>query len=205
MQISIIGTGNMGRAIATRALAGGNDVKLVGKTPDDARPLAEELGGGVEVEETPSGEVVVLAVYFDAAMEAVRQHAEAVAGKVVVDITNPVTDDYSALVDTPAGSAAQEIAAASPEGTRVVKAFNTTFARTLVEGEVGGQPLDVFVAADDDEAKSAVIGLVEGGGLRAVDSGSLAHARHLEALGFLHIFIQGTLGTGGSSTVKILA
>jgi predicted dinucleotide-binding enzyme len=104
-----------------------------------------------------------------------------------------------------AGSAAQEIAGAAPQGAKVVKAFNTTFAGTLVEGAVSGQPLDVFIAGDDDDAKATVRRLVEDGGLRPVDAGPLARARELEALGYLHMALQEPLGTGFSSAVKVVA
>jgi 8-hydroxy-5-deazaflavin:NADPH oxidoreductase len=98
---------------------------------------------------------------------------------------------------------AEEVAAAAP-GAKVVKAFNTTFAGTLAAGgEVAGQPLDVFIASDDD-AKQTVAGLVEDVGLRAVDAGPLRRARQLEALGYLHMGVQEPLGTGYASAVKIL-
>jgi 8-hydroxy-5-deazaflavin:NADPH oxidoreductase len=90
-------------------------------------------------------------------------------------------------------------------GAKVVKAFNTTFAGTLTEGRVGGQPLDVFLASDDDDAKGVVSQLVRDAGLRPVDAGPLARAQELEALGFLHMALQGPLGTGFTSTVKVLS
>jgi predicted dinucleotide-binding enzyme len=205
MEVTIIGTGNMARGIGTRAVAGGNQVKLIGKAREQAEELATQLGNGAQAADSVSGEVVVLAVYYPDALEAVRRHGDDLRGKTIVDISNPLNEDFSGLVDRPAGSAAQEIAAAAPEGARVVKAFNTTFAATLVEGAVKGQPLDVFIAGDDGDAKASVRKLVEDGGLNAIDAGALASARYLEDLGFLHISLQSTLGTGGKSAVKILA
>jgi predicted dinucleotide-binding enzyme len=122
-----------------------------------------------------------------------------------VDITNPVdVSTFDGLV-TPAGSsAAEEIAKAAPAGANVVKAFNTTFAGTLVPAQVAGQPLDVLVAADDAEAKQAVLALIEAAGLRGIDAGPLRRARELEALGFLHMTLQESLGTNYASTVKLL-
>ncbi len=102
-----------------------------------------------------------------------------------------------------AGSVAQEIAGAAP-GAKVVKAFNTTLAGTLVDGEVAGRPLDVFVASDDDDAKGAVSRIASDGGLRPVDAGPLARAHELEALGYLHMAIQESLGTGYGSAIKVL-
>ena len=158
MRISIVGTGNMARRIATRALAGGNDVTLVGTERGKAEALAGELGGSAR------------------------------AGDRVE-----------------AGSAAQEIAGAAPDGAKVVKAFNARFAATLLEGRVAGQPLDVFIAGDDDDAKATVRQLIEGGGLRAVDAGPLARARGLEALGYLRMTPQQPLDTGFGSAVKVIA
>jgi 8-hydroxy-5-deazaflavin:NADPH oxidoreductase len=124
-------------------------------------------------------------------------------GKVVVDITNPVDFSSFTPLAVEAGSAAQEIAEKA-SGAKVVKAFNTVFAGTLVEGEAAGQPLDVFVAADDDDAKRAVSQLVTDGGMRALDAGPLARAHELEALGYLHMALQSTLDTGFASGVKVL-
>ena len=122
---------------------------------------------------------------------------------MVVDITNPVNETFDGLVTPPDGSAAQELAALA-SGARLVKAFNTTFATTLRAGDVAGQPLDVFMAGDDDHAKRAVAQLAEDGGLRPVDVGPLGRARELEAAGFLHMTVQGTLGTGFSTALKVL-
>ena len=94
-------------------------------------------------------------------------------------------DTFDGLVTPLDSSAAEELAAKLPSGAKVVKAFNTTFAGTLVAGEVAGQPLDVFIAGDDDEAKETVAGLVRAGGLNPIDAGPLRRARELERLGFL--------------------
>jgi hypothetical protein len=123
---------------------------------------------------------------------------------VVVDTTTPVDFSTFTPIDLEAGSAAQEVAKKVPEA-RVVKAFNTTFAATLPEGKVAGEPLDVFIASDDEDAKAAVRQLVEDGGLRAVDVGPLARARQLEALAYVHMAVQQPLGTGFSSALKIIA
>ena len=123
---------------------------------------------------------------------------------MLIDITNPVNETIDGLVTPPDGSAAQELAASAP-GARVVKAFNTTFAGTLIDGQVAGQPLDVFLAGDDEEAKASVSKLVEDGGLRPIDAGPLSRARELEAAGLVHMSVQGTLGTGFGERLKIVA
>ena len=187
--VSIIGTGNMGSAIADVVRRGGNTVELIGHGDSD-KPV--------------TGDVVVLAVYYGAVSDVVAQRGEQLAGKVVVDITNPVnTETFDSLVVPADGSATAEIAAALPQ-SRVVKAFNTNFAATLAAGTVGDQPTTVLIAGDDADAKSLLADVVTAGGLRAVDAGSLRRARELEALGFLQIGLaagEKIAWTGGFAVV----
>jgi 8-hydroxy-5-deazaflavin:NADPH oxidoreductase len=209
MDVTIIGTGNMARGIGARLVAGGHRVTVLGKEPGDAEAVVKELGGDGATQAGRSGEpitddVVVLAVYYPDAKAAVEQYGGGLSGKVLIDITNPVNETVDGLVTPPDGSAAQELAASAP-GARVVKAFNTTFAGTLIDGQVAGQPLDVFLAGDDEEAKASVSKLVEDGGLRPIDAGPLRRARELEAAGLVHMSAQNTLGTGFASALKILA
>jgi 8-hydroxy-5-deazaflavin:NADPH oxidoreductase len=207
MNVTIIGTGNMARAIGKRLTAGGHRVTVLGKEIDAAEAVIDELGAGSAKAgrsgEPIDDEVVVLAVYYPDAKAAVEGYGDGLSGKVLVDITNPVNETYDDLVTPPDGSAAQELAQRAP-GARVVKAFNTTFANTLAEGRVGEHPLDVFLAGDDQEAKATVSKLVEDGGLRPVDAGSLKRARELEAAGLLHMSVQDTLGSGFGSALKIV-
>jgi 8-hydroxy-5-deazaflavin:NADPH oxidoreductase len=207
MKVTIVGAGNIGRAIGTLAVAGGHEVEVVDRDPAEAASLAEELGERattLKPEASFGGEIVVLAVYYDDCKQAARQYGDQLAGKVVVETTNPVdTQTWASLAKSPGTSAAQETAELLPEGTAVVKAFNTTFAGTLVNGEVAGQKLDVFIAGDDDAAKQKVSQLVSDGGLRPIDVGPLARAEQLEQLGFLHIVIQEPLGLGFGSAFKL--
>jgi NADPH-dependent F420 reductase len=170
--VSILGTGNMGQAIAAVAGKGGHTVQVLGSSEAD----------------TPvSGDVVVLAVPYPALREVIAQRADQLAGKVVVDITNPLNfETFDSLVVAADGSAAAEVAAALPQ-SQVLKAFNTTFAGTLTSGTVGPLTTTVLIAGDDAEAKSTLAGIVTSGGLKAVDAGSLSRARELEALGFLQL------------------
>ncbi len=207
MKVTIVGAGNMGRAIGTRAVAGGHEVEIVDRDPADAQQLAEELGGSASALPPGApfgGEVVVLAMYYPAIKDAVREYAGMLAGKVVVDITNPVdTESWDSLATPPGTSSAEEVQQLVPQGTPVVKAFNTTFAQTLVGGQVAGQQLDVLIAGDDDEGKRKVSQLVSDGGLRPIDVGPLRRAQQLEQLGFLHISLQQPLELGFGSTVKL--
>ena len=214
MKVTIIGAGNMGRGIGHRLVAGGHDVTIVDRDLEEAEELVEELRGAAEgsaTVEAPGpgaelrGEVVILAVYCPGSLEITGGLGERLAGKVVVDIANPLNATFDGLATAPGTSAAEEVAASAPPGARVVKAFNTTFSGTLVEGEVAGQPLDVFVAGDDDEAKETVAQLVRDGGLRAVDVGPLERARQLEGLGFLGITLQQPLGLNFRSAWELVS
>ena len=206
MDVTIIGTGNMARGIGSRILAGGHKLTIVGKSAELAEGVVADLGDGAATAgpgDPLAGDVVVLAVYYPDARAAVEQYGDQLAGKTVVDITNPVNETFDGLVVPPDGSASQELSALAPEAN-FVKAFNTTFAGTLTAGEVSGQQLDVLIAGDDDAAKAAVSELARDGGLNPIDTGPLARARELEALGLLHMGLQEGLGTGYGSTVKII-
>lgn len=171
-KISIIGTGNMGEAIAELVAKSGNEAQLIGRA-DAGRAVL--------------GDIVVLAVPYSALSEVVAERATQLAGKIVVDITNPVNfETFDSLTVPSDGSAAAELAAALPE-SHLVKAFNTNFAATLSSGQVGGLPTTVFIAGDNDDAKSSLAQVVTAAGLNPVDAGSLARARELEAIGFQQI------------------
>jgi len=214
MNITIIGAGNMGRAIGTRLAAGGHSITYVDVNPEAAEKTAAEVKTAARKDAAVStaslgkmtlGEVVVLAVWYGANLEIARQLGAKLAGKVVVDIANPLNATYDGLVTAPDSSSAEDLAKAAVAGAKVVKAFNTTFAGTLVAGRVAGQPLDVFIAGDDADAKAKVAGLVTDGGMRPIDAGPLSRARQIEAMQFLHITLQGVLGTNWVSTIKIIS
>ena len=170
--LSIIGTGNMGQAIAAVAGRGGHSVQLLGQ-------------GDTETQVT--GDIVVLAVPYPAVSSVIAQRGESLAGKVVVDITNPLNFETFDSLTVPADSSATaEIAAALPQ-SRVLKAFNTTFAATLAKGTVGDLTTTVLIAGDHADAKSTLAGVITSGGLAVIDAGPLSRARELEAIGFLQI------------------
>lgn len=170
--ITIFGQGNMGQAIASVFTSGGHQVDFVGK---------EGLTG-------PAGDVVVLAVPYAAVPSILEANKEALTGKILVDISNPVNFENMDELVTPEGSsAAEEIAKLIPEA-RVVKGFNTTFAATLATKSVAGkETTTVQLASDDQEAKDIVAGYIQEGGLNTIDAGALKRARELEAMGFLQI------------------
>ena len=170
--LSIIGTGNMGQAIAAVAAKGGHAVQLLG-SKDQATDV--------------TGDIVVLAVPYPAVSTVLGERAASLGGKVVVDITNPLNFETFDSLTVPAdGSAAEEIASALPQSS-VLKGFNTNFASTLAAGTVGALTTTVSIAGDDADAKAALAEVITSGGLKVVDAGSLKRARELEALGFLQI------------------
>ncbi|MCA2218882.1 NADPH-dependent F420 reductase [Jidongwangia harbinensis] len=187
--VSIIGNGNMGKAISGIVTAGGNSVEVFGQA-DTNRPV--------------TGDIVVLAVPYPAVATVIAQRADQLTGKVVVDITNPLNFETFDSLTVPAdGSAASEIAAALPE-SRVVKAFNTTFAATLASGRVGELPTTVLIAGDNTDAKTLLAGMIAAGGVRAIDAGALRRARELEAIGFLQLTLaarEKVSWTGGFGVV----
>jgi 8-hydroxy-5-deazaflavin:NADPH oxidoreductase len=169
--VSIIGNGKMGQAIAGIATSGGNTVEIIGRSESDQ----------------VTGDIVVLAVPYPAVAEVLAARGDQLAGKVVVDITNPLNfQTFDSLTVPTDSSATAEIAATLPQ-SQVIKAFNTTFAGTLASGSVGELPTTVLIAGDDSDAKSLVGDIVTAGGLRAIDAGGLSRARELEAMGFLQI------------------
>ena len=212
MNVTLIGAGNMGRGIGHRLVAGGNSVTLIDSNPEAAETLAVELRGVAKngatvktatLENVELGDVVVLAVWYGVNLDLVKKFGNKLAGKPVVDIANPLNSTFDGLATAPDTSSAEEVAGAVPAGTKVVKAFNTTFAGTLVDGQVGGQKLDVFIAGDDEDAKQIVSGLITDGGLVAVDAGPLHRARQLEGLGLLGITLQFKHNLGFTSGWKL--
>lgn len=207
MNILIIGTGNMGRGIATRALAGKNTVTLYDEDGAKAQALAAELGASVAGDTRDAigaADIVVIATPYQASLDVAKRLGPSLAGKVVVDISNPLNETYTGLVTSGDTSAAEEIRKLLPDSVKLVKAFNSTFAGTLVAGQVAGLQLDVFLAGDDDGAKAKVAELVKAGGMNAIDAGPLHRARQLEALGFLGIQLQFSLNTGFGTAWKLV-
>ncbi|OBJ50886.1 NADPH-dependent F420 reductase [Mycobacterium sp. 1423905.2] len=182
--ISIIGSGNMARAIGGLAVKGGNTVEVVGRDAHKAAALAEELGGGATTGQwgaAPTGDIVILAVLFDGAVPVVTEYGDALTGKVIVDITNPFNADATSLAIPDDTSIAKRVAEAAPSSAHVVKAFNTLFRDVLASG----RPLDVFLAGDDAQAKARVSAFIESLGLRPLDVGGLDMAHWLEGAGVL--------------------
>ena len=177
--ISIIGTGNMARAIGALAAAGGNTVEVIGRDQAKAADLATALGGSTTAGEfgaAPAGDIVIVALRYADVVPVITKYGNALADKVIVDISNPFNADADGLAIPADTSIAQEVAKAAPADARVVKAFNTVFGHVLEKDRT----LDVFMAGDDAQAKEAVAELVKSLGLRPLDVGGLTMAHWLE-------------------------
>jgi len=184
ISISIIGSGSMARAIGVRAVEGGDSVEIIGRDPAKAVALAKALGGGAvpgKLGEPPAGDIVIIAVPHGIAAAVVSKYGDALARKVIVDVSNPFNPSATGLTTPDDTSIAQQVAKAAPASARVVKAFNTVFGHVLDQG----RPLDVLIAGDDAQAKASVSAWVESLGLRPLDTGPLEMAHWLEGAGLL--------------------
>jgi 8-hydroxy-5-deazaflavin:NADPH oxidoreductase len=201
MKILVIGAGNMGSAFVKQLHAAGHAVVLTSKTAEKARTLAAQYTGVRAV--LPQGaaegqEVVILATPYSEAADALRQAGD-LRGKVVIDICNPLTQDYMGLTIGHSTSAAEEIARAVPQAV-IVKGFNTLFAQVLAAGaDFGkGQVVSVFLAGDDAQAKKTATALAQSLGFKTVDAGGLKNARYLEPLAGLNVYLGYGAGMGTS-------
>lgn len=199
MNIAIIGAGNMAQGLAARFAKAGHSVTLASRDESKAKATALEVGNDVSsatiASAAQSADIVVLAVPFDAVADVIEA-AGGFAGKIVVDITNPMKADFSGLSIGHTTSAAEEIQKRAPQAN-VVKAFNTIFAQVLQNGgQAGGQPATVFVAADDEVARAAVVDLARSAGFETLETGALASARYLEPVAALNITLGYGLGHG---------
>lgn len=204
MKFAVIGSGNVGSAIARAAARTGHDV-VVAVARDDLHGVGEALGVDTTRSNTDAvggADAVVLAVPFTAVESIASEIGDQVAGKVVIDVTNPVREDYSGLVTE--GTSGAEIVQGHLPQARVVKAFNTALAANQDVGEVDGVQLDGFVAGDDADAKTQVAGFLEQIGFRPIDVGALAMARYLEAMAFLNISLNANNGWSWRSGWKLV-
>jgi NADPH-dependent F420 reductase len=200
MTVAVIGTGKMGSGLARLLASKGIEVVIGARDPAAAAKLAEEIGaqGGGTAAAVKLADVVILAVWYQQMEEVIREAGD-LGGKILVDISNPITEDFKGLRIGHTTSAAEEIQKLAPQA-KVVKAYNTIFAQLLpAEARAGRAPVQVFVAADDEAAKEAVSDIVAKSGFEAVDSGPLSNARFLEPVGEMNIHFGFFLGWGTSA------
>ena len=201
MKVTVIGAGNMGSAFVKQLTRAGHQVSITARNLDKARTVAAANPGAAAVDAgnaAAGADVVVLATGFEDAIAALRSVGN-LQGKVVIDITNPLTADYMGLTLGHSTSASEEIAKAVP-GAEVVKAFNTVFAPVLAEGADfgGGRKVSVFLASDSPAAKETARQLADSMGFETIDAGSLKNARYLEPLAGLNIYLGYGAGLGTS-------
>ena len=201
MKVTVIGAGNMGAAFVKQLTRAGHQVSVTARSLEKAQALAAANAGATAVaaaNAAAQADVIVLATGYDDAVSALKSVGN-LSGKVVIDITNPLTADYMGLTLGYSTSAAEEIARAVPEA-EVVKAFNTLFAQVLSDGaDFGnGQTASVFVASDSERAKQTARALAESMGFKTVDAGGLKNARYLEPLAGLNIYLGYGAGLGTS-------
>lgn len=205
MKVAIIGTGNVGSALGSTLVKGGHEVVYTARDAAGTREVARAVGAvaapGLE-DAVRDADVIILAVPFSATRDVAAELAPLVAGKVVIDTTNPLKPDYTGLDTGSDASGAELLAAALPEA-RVAKAFNTVFAGLQADPHALGQRLDVLIATDDPGARDAVALLAASAGFRPVAVGPLTAARELEALAWLNIRLQ-LLNEGTWSTAVAL-
>ena len=197
--ISIIGSGNMASAIGTRAAKHGHTVEIMSRDAAKAQALADQIGSGATVGEygaRPAGDIVFLAVLYAGAVDVVTHYGDALAGKTLVDITNPFNADASGLMTTEGSSVSQQMAAAAPAGARVIKAFNSIFRDNVADAT----PLDVLFAGDGAEAKEQFAAFLESLDLRPLDTGGLEMTYVLE---WAAILLMGVARNGAGFGVAL--
>lgn len=202
MKVAIIGSGSVGTALATSIIRAGHEVTIAAKHPQRARAAAEASGAtsaDSNLAAVEGADVVILAVpYAGAAEDVATEIAGAVAGKTVIDTTNPMRPDFSGLA-TDGSSAAEEFQKLLPDA-KLVKAFNTIFASNQANPT---RAVDGYVAADDEKAKQTVISLVESMGFTPLDVGPLSSARFLEGMAFINIGLNAANGWSWTSAWKL--
>ena len=197
MKVAIIGAGNVGKALATSITNAGHEVTFAAKNSGNARAAADEIGtssADSSAAAVVGADVVILAVPYAAGAQVADDIRDAVAGKTIIDVTNPLTPDYSGLATTDT-SAAEELQLRLPDAS-VVKAFNTIFAGNQANPT---RQIDGYIAADDPKAKQEVMSLVESMGFTALDVGPLSSARYLEGMAYVNIGLNAQNGWSWTS------
>ncbi|MEO5807099.1 NAD(P)-binding domain-containing protein [Devosia sp.] len=195
MTVAILGLGNMGKGIAAR-LAGKTDLVLGVRDAAANAALSAQFGNARVAsiaDAIAAADIVVLALPYGAALEVAARPD--LAGKIIVDISNPVKPDFSGLSIGHTTSAAEEIQAVA-SAAKVVKAFNTIFASVFAASAASTANVPVFVAGNDEAAVAAVSELVKLAGFAVENAGGLDAARLIEPVGMLNIRFGYGLGRG---------
>ncbi len=194
MKVAIIGLGNIGSRVAKNLTTGGQSVIVSERNLDKAKAFASELGGNAQAmsvdDAVKAADIIILAIYFDAIKEFVAAHRQALAGKIIVDPSNPIAPDgkggFKKMI--PADESAGEIIAGLlPRGAELVKAFGTLIAESLSSGANRAPERAVlFYATDYPEAGEAVAKLIDASGFAPINAGGINQSMRIEAFGDLH-------------------
>jgi hypothetical protein len=208
--VGIVGAGNMGRGIIARMVRAGHSVLIFDRIREKAEAATLDSEGrahsevsAATLEEVLRADFIVLAVRYPMTTELAAAHKEQLAGKILIDISNPVDSTYT-RIDLPTDTSGAELLAEAVPDSRVVKAFNTLPAPTLGAGTIDDMQLDCFVASDDEDAADQVMSLLEGSGLRALSAGKLDNARVLERMTAFGIELGRRYGLGFEFGFKFL-
>lgn len=188
-QISVLGTGKMGSVVGRTLADAGLRIVYGSRSPEESADKFADLPN-VTVTGYKQGctasDYIVVAVPWANTLDLIEKHRDCLADKIIIDLTNPTSADWSCLVTPTDSSAAEQIADASGS-PRVVKAFNGITADNFRQPRFSGEPAQVFYCGNDPEAKSEVRELIQLCGYKPVDCGSLENARYLESLAMLWV------------------
>ena len=205
MKIAIIGSGNVGKALAASAIRGGHSVSLSASTPEHAAEAARATGASAasfNVDAVTDAAIVILAIPAALASAVVSELGAALEGKTVVDVTNRINPgDPGSVLD--GDSVTEQLMVLVPRAN-FVKAFNTNFAAVMANPTVDGIQADAFIAGDNAGAKASVIELATSMGFRPLDVGLAAIARVLEGMGLVNVTLQLTNGWAWQSSWKLI-
>lgn len=194
MKTAIIGLGNIGSQVALNLIAGGQDVLVADRGPTKAQDLAKASNGKARHMSVPAaieeGEIIILAVYFDAIKGLLSEYRSKLTGKIIVDPSNPIAPDgaggFKKIIPQDQSSG-QILSALLPPGAKFVKAFGTLAAASLKTGaRRSPEPNVLFYASDDRGAGDRVAELIKASGFAPVRVGGIDQSVRIEVFGDLH-------------------
>ena len=187
----------------TTVLSKGNEITVYGRDVEEAKTLADQHGAKAQkLADSIPEEIIILALPYSAISSFLKENAEMLKGKTLVDISNALDWQKMELLE---GEGVLKIAESLPAGAKLIKAFNTIPSPILAQGKVNGKPVDVFLAGDDQESKDKLGQAINNSGLRAIDVGSLAHAPYLESWLLINSLAGMKVGEGKPVSTKILS
>jgi predicted dinucleotide-binding enzyme len=209
MKIAVIGIGNVGGTLGPAWAKAGHEVIFGVREPNSekVKNLLERTGHNAQAvgvaEAAAAADIIVFATPWSGTREAIEA-AGNLAGKLVVDCTNPIAPDLKGLSIGTTTSAGEQVALWA-EGAKVVKAFNTTGSGNMASPKYGSQPVTMFICSDDPEAREAVAQLAKDVGFEPCITGPLYHARYFEPMAMLWVDMAYLQGRGPEFAYKLLS